>query len=347
MDTLISGQALLALVNRPAFCVRDDRVVQTNEAARARLICEGDHISQFMPQIPDAYRELQDGCLFLTVMLQNLPCNACVTRQDTGDLFVLDFETDSAGRSLALAAAQLRQSLNIAYAALEDIPKEMRPNHMTQALSQMHRILCNMSDMARYSDPISARMTATNLAAVFTETMQKGQILLSNAGYYLHFNVPETVIGMADREMVERALWNILSNAAKFSNKGDHLEASMSRSGNLLRFTLRDTGDGVPVEVLQQIYSRYLREPTLEDSRFGVGLGLAIVSAVAGLHGGTVLIDRPKNGGTRVTMTMTITPCPNHTLRSPVNSILGDYSGGFDHGLLELSDVLPADLYTF
>lgn len=346
MDTLISGQALLALVNRPAFCVQDGLVVQTNEAARSRFIREGDHVSQFMPQIPEAYQQLQDGCLFLTLMLQDQPCNACVTRQETGDLFVLDFQTDASTRSLALAAVHLRQSLNMVYTSIEDIPKEMLPDQIRQALAQMHRTLCNMSDLARYSDPISARMTATNLSSLFSETMEKAQTLLEKSGYFLHYHVDETVFGMADREMIERAFWNIISNAVKFSNEGDHLEASMSRSGNLLRFTFRDIGDGIPTEVLQQIYNRYLREPSMEDSRFGLGLGLAIVSSVAGLHGGTVLIDRPQGGGTRVTMTITIKPCPDHMLRSPVVSIFGDYSGGFDHGLLELSDVLSADLYT-
>lgn len=346
MDTLISGQALLSLINRPAFCVQDGLVVQTNEAARSRLICEGDRISQFMPQIPEAYQELQDGCLFLTLMLQDQPCNACVTRQETGDLFVLDFKSDASTRSLALAAVHLRQNLSAIYNALEDIPREMLPDHVGQALAQMHRTLCNMTDLTRYSDPISARMTATNLTSLFSEIMEKAQTLLEKSGYFLHFSVDETVFAMADREMLERAFWNIISNAVKFSSKGDHMEASMSRSGNLLRFTFRDIGSGISTEVLQQIYNRYLREPTMEDSRFGLGLGLAIVSSVAGLHGGTVLIDRPKGGGTRVTMTMTIKPCPDHLLRSPVVSIFGDYSGGFDHGLLELSDVLAADLYT-
>ena len=44
-------------------------------------------------------------------------------------------------------------------------------------------------------------------------------------------------------------------------------------------------------------------------------------------------------------MTMTITPCPDQTLRSPVMTLFGDYCGGFDHGLLELSDILPANMY--
>ena len=108
---------------------------------------------------------------------------------------------------------------------------------------------------------------------------------------------------------------------------------------------MQDTGDGIKPEILQQIYKRYLREPSFEDSRHGMGLGLAIVSAVAGLHGGTVLIDQPEGIGTRVTLTITVNPCSDHVLRSPTNFILGDYCGGYDHGILELSDILPAKMY--
>lgn len=345
MDPFISNKSLLALVDRPAFYVRDDQIVQVNDAAKARLICEGDALSKYLPQIPQVYREFQNGCLFLNLMMQCSPCPACVTRQDMGDLFVLDIRTDSTSRSLALAAVQLRQSLNTVYAALEEIPLEKQPAQMNQALTQMHRILCNMSDLARYSEPNAARLATTNLTSVFMETMEKCQTLLGKAGYRLHYEACDAVFGLADREMVERALWNLLSNAAKFSGNRGKLEATMDRSGNTIRFTVRDSGDGIKPEVLQQAFCRYLREPSFEDSRHRLGLGLALVSAVAGLHEGTVLIDQPKGSGTRVTMTMTVKPCPDHTLRSPVVSILGDYCSGFDHGLLELSDVLPAKLY--
>lgn len=345
MNPFISDQTLLSLIDRPAFYVQDQRIVHVNDAAKARMISQGDPLSKYLPEIPQLYEEFRDGCLFLNLTILNTQYSACVTRQEAGDLFVLDVHTDSTSRSLALAAVQLRQSLNTVYAAMESIPANMLPGHMNQALMQMHRVLCNMSDLSRYSTPRSARMTATNITSVFTETMEKCKTLLEKSGYQLRFTADETVFTMADREMVERALWNMLSNAAKFSNAGSCLEASMHRSGNMLRFTVRDTGDGIQPEILQQIYNRYLREPGFEDSRHGMGLGLAIVSAVAGLHGGTVLIDQPDGSGTRVTFTMTVTPCPDHVLRSPSSFILGDYCGGFDRGLLELSEILPAKMY--
>lgn len=345
MNPFISDQTLLSLINRPAFYVQDQHIVYVNDAAKARMISQGDPLSKYLPELPQLYEEFRNGCLFLNLTILNTQYPTCVTRQEAGDLFVLDVHTDSTSQSLALAAVQLRQSLNTVYAAMEDIPAHMRPGHMNQALMQMHRVLCNMSDLSRYSTPRSARMAATNITSVFTETMEKCEALLAKAGYQLRFSADETVFTMADREMVERALWNMLSNAAKFSKEGSRLEASMHRSGNVIRFTVQDPGDGIQPEIMQQIYSRYLREPGFEDSRHGLGLGLAIVSAVAGLHGGTVLIDQPGGAGTRVTMTITVTPCPDHVLRSPSSFILGDYCGGFDRGLLELSEILPANAY--
>lgn len=345
MDSVIGNESLLALVDRPAFFVQGDQIIQANEAARCRFICEGDPLSKYLPQVPDIYREFTRGCLFLNLTVQNLCCPACVTRQEAGDLFVMDIRTDATSRSLALASTQLRQNLNVIYTVVDSLSDQSQIGPLNQALMQMHRVLCNMSDLARYEDPHAARMAATNLSSVFTETMEKCQTLLEKTGYRFRYQAEENVFGMADQEMIERALWNLLSNAIKFSSKNSTVEAAMSRSGNLLRFTIRDQGDGIRPEILQQAYNRYMREPTIEDSRHGIGLGLALVSAVAALHGGTVLIDPPQGGGTRVTMTMTIKPCTDQTLRSPVVSLFADYCGGHDHGLLELSDVLPATLY--
>ena len=345
MDPFISNKDLLELISRPAFFVQEGRIVQVNAAAKNRLVQEGSLLSEYLPQNHAAYQAFSGGCLFLTLCVAQQTYPACVTRQESGDLFVIDTHTDSASHSLALAAIQLRQNLQTVFTTLEDIPAHLQSTHMNQALMQMHRLVCNMSDLARYQEPNAARMEATNLTSVFTETMEKGQTLLAAAGHTFHYEAQEDVFSMADREMLERALWNLISNAAKFAGKSRQVKATMNRTRNLVRFTLWDNGDGIAPEVLQEVYRRFLREPSIEDSRHGVGLGLAIVSSIASIHGGTVLIDQPQAGGTRVTMTMTITPCPDQTLRSPVMTLFGDYCGGFDHGLLELADILPADMY--
>ena len=80
----------------------------------------------------------------------------------------------------------------------------------------------------------------------------------------------------------------------------------------------------------------------VEDSRYGLGLGMVLIRSTAAVHGGTVLVDHPEGSGTRITVSFAIHQ-GEATLRSPRMRI--DYAGERDHGLIELSDVLPAHLY--
>jgi hypothetical protein len=82
----------------------------------------------------------------------------------------------------------------------------------------------------------------------------------------------------------------------------------------------------------------------LEDARSGLGLGLALVRCAARVHQGTVLIDHPGNIGTRVTISFPISTSSIAMVRSNITRT--DYAGGWDHGLLELSDVMPPELYS-
>ena len=87
----------------------------------------------------------------------------------------------------------------------------------------------------------------------------------------------------------------------------------------------------------------FLREPTLEDPTRGVGLGMVLIRSVAANHGGAVLVDHPDAEHTRITLSLAICHGKGDLVRSPVLRL--DYAGERDHGLLELSDVLPAELY--
>ena len=111
----------------------------------------------------------------------------------------------------------------------------------------------------------------------------------------------------------------------------------------MLYLTVQDTGTGIPEALRGSLFSRYQRQPAIEDGRFGLGLGLVLVRSAAAHHGGTVLVDSPKGIGTRVTMTLAIRQDIPKGFRSPILRV--DYSGERDHGLVELSDVLPAECY--
>ena len=106
---------------------------------------------------------------------------------------------------------------------------------------------------------------------------------------------------------------------------------------------IQDSGSGIPDAIRGNLHSRYQRQPGIEDGRFGIGLGMVLIRSAATIHGGTVLVDQPQGGGTRITMTIAIRSNSSGNLRSNVLRV--DYSGERDHGLMELSETLPAFLY--
>jgi signal transduction histidine kinase len=103
---------------------------------------------------------------------------------------------------------------------------------------------------------------------------------------------PVTVRGVARR--IERAVTNLLDNAAKFSGPGARIEVRLAADG---RLTVRDDGPGVPEEALPRVFSRFYRA---DEARAlpGSGLGLAIVKQTADSHGGTVSLRNAPDGGT-------------------------------------------------
>ena len=144
-----------------------------------------------------------------------------------------------------------------------------------------------------------------------------------------------------------RCLWWILNCSAvccvQFLPENGSIHASLKRCGKHLHLTIEDSGSGIAESVMGSLFHRYLRQPGIEDSRFGIGLGMVLIRSAAAAHGGTVLIDHPQDCGTRVTLSLTVSSGSGTSLRSPLLKV--DYAGERDHGLLELSDVLPAKLY--
>jgi two-component system, OmpR family, sensor histidine kinase MprB len=102
---------------------------------------------------------------------------------------------------------------------------------------------------------------------------------------------------------IERAVSNLLDNAAKWSPPGGEIEVSV-RGGEVV---VRDHGPGIAEEDEPYVFDRFYRASAARALP-GSGLGLAIVRQVAEAHGGTVAIERPEDGGTRMRLRLNGTP---------------------------------------
>jgi two-component system sensor histidine kinase MprB len=100
-------------------------------------------------------------------------------------------------------------------------------------------------------------------------------------------------------ERLERAVWNLLENAAKWNNGGGPVEVTL-RGGDLV---VRDHGPGIAPEDRERVFDRFYRS-TAARSLPGSGLGLAIVREVAEAHGGHVAAEEPEGGGAQLRLSL-------------------------------------------
>ncbi|NQE35038.1 chemotaxis protein CheB [Microcoleus asticus] len=118
------------------------------------------------------------------------------------------------------------------------------------------------------------------------------------------------VLGDIDR--LQQVLWNILSNAIKFTPVGGRVEIVMEASENYAEVRVTDTGKGIAAELLPYIFDRFRQgDSSTTKANQGLGLGLSIVYHLVQLHGGTVQADSPGEGqGTTITLRLPLRASP-------------------------------------
>lgn len=345
-------QNLLEMIDRPAFLVKDGVILYTNQMAKNRMISAGTPVEELLETQTFAYQEYRGGCLYLTLNLGGVHCGATVTRQSDGDIFLLDRDMDQMQlQTLALAGQQLRQPLGNVLVLADQLLPQLQDNPEQKALAgqlsrnlfQLLRITSNMADGELYGSQRAVSFENTEMASFLREVIRKAQDMLESSDVKLGYvGLDNAVFSLVNREQLQRAIHNLISNAVKFSPKGGSVQVSATRTGNRIAISVTNAGNSIPAHVKDSLFRRYQREASIEDSRYGLGLGMTLVRSAAANHQGAVLVD--EQNGTRVTMTITVQKSVPSHLRSPIVQI-SDYLGGRDSTLVELSDTLPATCY--
>lgn len=344
MEQLSDGIQMLDLMIRPAFCVKNKIITKLNTPAAKLFLREGLPLDTILESGAEEYEAFSGGILCLTLTICGQRFGASVVRVGEEDVFTLDqqFECEQL-RVLALAARELREPLSNAMLAVQQLESgDIQASRLNRSLHQLLRIVGNMSDVSGGSPAF--RPERQNIDAMFREIAEKAAALSESCGISFSYRgLCGSAVCSVDRQQMERAALNLISNGMKFTPAGGTIQLELRRSGAQFSFSVTDSGSGIPEKERATLFTRYLREPAIEDTRHGIGLGMLLIRSTAARHGGAVLVDFPKEGGTRVTITFADTPgCSDILQTAPLPA---DYAGEQDHALIELSDFLPAERY--
>lgn len=105
---------------------------------------------------------------------------------------------------------------------------------------------------------------------------------------------PAPSIVSADSGRLQQVVWNLLTNAIKFTPRGGRIEVRLQRTEAQVEVSVSDTGIGIPASFLPQVFDRFSqRESSTTRSFGGLGLGLAIAKQLVELHGGSIRATSP------------------------------------------------------
>ncbi|MGY1746255.1 SpoIIE family protein phosphatase [Blastococcus sp. SYSU D00695] len=152
---------------------------------------------------------------------------------------------------------------------------------------------------------IEARFEPVDLAAATAELASVFRSAVARAGLAYEVDcaaLPEPV--HVDRDMWEKVVLNLLSNALKFTFDGG-ITVRLRATAGAAVLTVADTGTGIPAAELPRLFERFTRVAGARSrSGEGSGIGLAMVRELVGLHGGTVTADSTHGVGTTFTVTV-------------------------------------------
>jgi signal transduction histidine kinase len=226
-------------------------------------------------------------------------------------------EADQKGRLLALATHELGTPLHVLSNALAlmaeaNVPPPARPwlDTAQRSAGWLARGLAQMATAARWRrGGLHLHTAPIDLGGLLREVQATFERAIVGRTLSLRFDMPEALPRITgDRVWLTRALYNLISNAVRFTPDGGSVTVTAAAAGAMVEISVADTGVGVEASLLDEVFEPFSAaggEIQLHTSgRFefgsrGLGLGLAITRAIIEQHGGTVSVCSQRGVGSR------------------------------------------------
>jgi PAS domain S-box-containing protein len=162
---------------------------------------------------------------------------------------------------------------------------------MDRQVQNLVRLIDDLLDVSRITrGKIHLRKERLDLAAIVQSALEISRPHIEAAGHELTVVLPPGPLEVqADAARLAQVVANLLNNASKYTDPGGHIRLTAERDGPQAVVRVRDTGVGIPAELLPDVFGMFVQVPaSLERSQGGLGLGLTLVKTLVEMHGGSV-----------------------------------------------------------
>ncbi len=215
-------------------------------------------------------------------------------------------------RFLALASHELRTPLQhiLGYAGLM---KQSTDDHVTEAAgkvveagNKMKSIIDTMTnlELIRKGEMVS-EFKQVSLQSVMDQALQEKLQQLKLRGHQIEWLLPmQPIMINADADKLKHVFTSLFDNAIRFTPDGGRITVQATRIANYIEITVQDTGLGIPVDELENVFKEFYQiEQHLTRTYGGLGLGLSVARGIVQLHGGKIWASSHGEGsGTTITI---------------------------------------------
>jgi two-component system CheB/CheR fusion protein len=248
---------------------------------------------------------------------------------------------------LAVVSHELKNPLAVIHMSaqlltrLPEVGAEPRAARATQAIksavTSQTKIINDLLELSRVSaGKVVLARAMVDMPGLIRNIVDAVKSDLGAKGQTLEVDLVEPLGVVADPVRLEQIVWNLLTNAIKFTPARGHIRITLVNDGNMAKLTVADSGIGVEEKFLQGIFEMFRQVDTGPSRKnTGLGIGLALVKQLAELHGGRVeATSEGPNRGTQFHVWLPLGPIAPDTQTQ---------SAARQHGLVGLRILLVDD----
>jgi two-component system OmpR family sensor kinase len=229
----------------------------------------------------------------------------------------LQYSFDAQKQFVADASHELKSPITLLTLFMEealhrkDVPDSFmeRLTHQMNILRRMSRLVKNLLDLSALKLKSTIDFEEVNLPGLLKSVLEDYEDVFTARSISVTMNIPEKLRVWGDKDQLQRVFINLMDNAIKYNYAGGEIKISAEAIGYDLRFSLFNTGRGIPRADLERVFDQFYRVEKSRSLQYGgSGLGLTIVKRIVELHGGTVQMKSEPGAWTRISITFPAPP---------------------------------------